>query len=155
MEKRDKIEELTKEEFAMVHVRSDIEGVALPANLIKERSVALKISHYFANPLFINDNSLEIELLFNNIPFNCKVPYQAIWACTSFSGDHYFWEEDLPEDLLQLMADVKRISGKYEGVKNVTNIISLEKDKISVEKDKSNKEEKKPKKSSGHLKLVK
>lgn len=144
MNKKEKIEELTQLEYLMLHVRPDVKGVSLPKNLMAQKTVALKISHYFVNPLFIEDTEVKIELLFGNDSFPCVIPYEAIWACTTVDGEHTFWEQGLPKELALLMEEVKKTSKKETETAKPK----------SIEKKTSKKKEESKKKTS-HLKLVK
>lgn len=46
------------------------------------------------------ESGLEAELLFSNEYYTCKVPFDAIWAATSASGQMRMWPEDTPEEIL-------------------------------------------------------
>lgn len=146
MNKKEKIEELTKFEYLMLHIRPDINGVSLPKTLMAQKTVALKISQYFVNPLIIDESGIKIELLFDNESFPCIIPYEAIWACTTVDGEHTFWEEGLPKELVLLMKEVKKNSKKESKV-------TESKIKKTETINRSKKEENK--KKINHLKLVK
>lgn len=89
----------------MLHIVPARDGVEIPEHLMEQTTVTLKISRLFRGRLTISTQTgVEAELLFSNEYFTCKVPFEAVWAVTSSSGQMRMWPEDTPEEILASLA---------------------------------------------------
>ena len=89
---------------AMLHLDPRLPGVVVPADFAELPILRLKISHRFANPLSLSDESLRQTLSFREGPFSCIVPWQAIFAVgPEGASPSNFWAEDLPPELLNML----------------------------------------------------
>lgn len=173
LHKRKFIEELLEsEESIMIHVRADQKDCLVPAYLKIYPTVSISISHYFAKPIYLEDDKIKAELSFDNGEFDCDIPYSSIWACTTANEQHTFWPENLSASLLEIMEDIKNTSSKVtivdidnlpklENKKDNLTAVDFRKTKLSSVSGKGSSSEvsgktseSKPKKT-GHLTLVK
>ncbi len=99
-DKRKLLEQLLKDEHALVHVNAGHGGVALPEHLLGGPHVTLKISHLFPGRLQITEAGIEAELQFKNIYFNCILPFEAVWGISSCTGENVLWPEAAPVDII-------------------------------------------------------
>lgn len=143
--KREFIENLLEGESVMIHVRPQMDGCIVPEHLEQLATVSLNISHYFRRPLHIDNEKICAELLFDNIPFICEFPWNTIWACTSISGEHTFWPENLPLELELLMQDIQAEKKVKEKKASITQLKTKSSTKKNTQK----------KRKASHLKLVK
>ena len=87
------IDHLLGDEYCLIHVNPTVSGVVVPDNLRKEPTVTMKLSHYFAGSVFLRDDRIEADLRFGSLPFNCQIPYEAVWAVSSMGGELTIWED--------------------------------------------------------------
>ena len=87
------LEELLGDDHCLIHVNPTVPGVLLPDHLRKEPTVSMKLSHYFAGRVVLREDKVEAELRFGSTPFACLIPYAAIWAATSVTGELTVWEK--------------------------------------------------------------
>lgn len=80
-----------------MHLNPAIPGTVLPVIYKKEKTVTLKLSHYFPGYVEVSENFVTTELRFDGEPFLCSLPMKGIWAATSDLGDLAIWEEDAPD----------------------------------------------------------
>ena len=100
-EKLETIQRLLDEEFVLIHLDASQEGISLPAHLMGNSSVTLKLSRLFRGALALSTQLIEAELLFGNSYFPCIVPLQAVWGVTSFKGANIVWPESTPAEVLE------------------------------------------------------
>ncbi len=104
-EKQITLDRFLQDDHAMLHIVPSRPGVEIPEHLIEQTTVTLKVSRLFRGRLTITEGvGIEAELLFSNEYFTCKVPFDAIWAVTSSSGQMRMWPEDTPEEILASLA---------------------------------------------------
>ena len=48
----------------------------------------------------LNENGVDAVLTFDGKPFNCHVPWNAIWGMSSVEGKRFVWTDELPEAAL-------------------------------------------------------
>jgi hypothetical protein len=87
------LEELLADDHCLIHVNPTFPGTTVPDHLRKEPTVTMKLSHYFAGRVVLRETSVEAELRFGPSPFACIVPYEAIWAASSVTGELTVWEK--------------------------------------------------------------
>ncbi len=92
--KPDKFQSIQKflyDEYLLLHVDPNTEGVVLPADLMNSPTITLKLSKLFRGKLIVEKTLIEAELLFGEEYFTCMVPLNAIWGITSIKGQTLTW----------------------------------------------------------------
>jgi stringent starvation protein B len=93
-----------KRGVAMVHLDARRPGVAVPPQYAADAHLRLNLSLRYAIPdLDISDRRIQATLSFAGRPFQCLLPWEAIFAITVPSGDGQVWTEDLPEEMIDSM----------------------------------------------------
>ena len=82
---------LGKHKQVLIHLTPSYPKTVLPKHLMQDATVTLKLSHYFENPLKITAKSIQVKLSFQNKPFDCFVPLDAILGCTAEDGKSYLF----------------------------------------------------------------
>lgn len=103
MKSRDKFNHLNKllfDEFAMIHVNTSVQGLVIPNHLLSEPSVALKLSKMFMGKLVVEKDQITAELRFSGEYFTCQVPWNSVWAISSFKGETAIWPDEIPEQMV-------------------------------------------------------
>jgi stringent starvation protein B len=94
-----------KRGVAMVHLDARRPGVTVPPQYASDAHLRLNLSLRYAIPdLDISDKRIQATLSFGGRPFQCLLPWEAIFAITVPSGDGQVWTEDLPEEVMDSMA---------------------------------------------------
>lgn len=97
---------LNDEYFVLVHLDPNINGVSLPEHLKDDASVTLKLSQHFRGRMHITQNKIIAELLFQGNYFDCHIPLDAIWGCSTENEKNHVWPEAMPENVVtQLLND--------------------------------------------------
>jgi stringent starvation protein B len=91
---------------AMVHLDARRPGVVVPQRYIGDAHLRLNLSFRYAIPDFdIDDRRIQATLSFSGQPFQCILPWEAVFGITSSaSGDGQVWPEDLPVEVVQTLA---------------------------------------------------
>ena len=90
----------------MVHLDARRPGVVVPPQFHGEAHLRLNLSYRYNIPdLDISDRRVQATLSFGGRPFQCLLPWEAIFGITSPSGDGQVWPEDLPVEVMQSMAE--------------------------------------------------
>jgi stringent starvation protein B len=76
-------------------------GVQVPAKHAGDPQLRLNLSYRFASrDLMLDGEGVGCTLNFSGVPFQCRLPYGAIYAATSHvTGEAVVWREDIPEGL--------------------------------------------------------
>jgi stringent starvation protein B len=92
---------------AMIHLDARREGVIVPPRFKDDPHLRLNISYRYAIPdLEIDERRVQATLSFGGMPFQCIVPWEAIFGITSHaSGDGQVWPEDLPTEVVRTLAE--------------------------------------------------
>ena len=92
---------------AMVHLDARRPGVVVPERYVGDAHLRLNLSYRYSIPdLEIDDHRVQATLSFGGQPFQCILPWGAVFGITSnASGDGQVWPEDLPVEVVQTMAD--------------------------------------------------
>ena len=99
------LDRFLRDDHAMLHIVPSVADVEIPAHLVSQTTVTLKLSRLFRGKLTITESfGVEAELLFANEYFTCRVPFEAIWGMTSSSGQMRMWPDDTPEEILSSLA---------------------------------------------------
>lgn len=140
-EKTHAIEKLLLDEYVLVHVHCQAEGVILPSHLTTNQTVTLKLSKLFRGALEVKSDRVLAELLFGDNYFKCVIPHAAIWGITSYKGGNTIWPESAPTEVLKALVDAS-VAAQQEADKPKPLPDSV--DEKTFEK-----------KKAGHLKRVK
>lgn len=101
-EKQKSIEKLLDSgDYVLVHLNPRNKDLVVPEYLCKDPSLTLKLSKFFRGKLDISEEQVSADLLFGGKYFTCKIPYDAIWGCTSEKGENLIWPENTPEEVLK------------------------------------------------------
>lgn len=92
---------LDDDDYVLVHLDPRNKDLFVPEHLTRDSSVTLKLSRYFRGKLEINEDAICAELLFGGEYFSCVIPFEAVWGCTSETGENIIWPESTPEEVLQ------------------------------------------------------
>ena len=91
---------------AMVHLDARRAGVTVPPQFAADAHLRLNLSYRYAIPDFdVSDERIRATLSFGGRPFQCVLPWDAVFGITSHSGDGQVWPEDLPVEVMQSMAE--------------------------------------------------
>jgi stringent starvation protein B len=86
--------------IAMVHLDARRPGVSVPAQFAAEPHLRLNLSYRFGIPdLVVDDEKVQATLSFSRQPFQCVMPWPAIFGVTSEEGRGQVWPEDLPTEV--------------------------------------------------------
>ena len=92
-EKHDLVRKLLLDEHLLAHINPLAEGVTLPARLMNNPTVTLKLSKLFPGRVELLTERIEAELLFSGEYFTCILPLDAVWGVTSSKGQNTFWPD--------------------------------------------------------------
>ncbi len=109
-----KIERLLNDEQVLVHINPNFPGVVIPAYLMDNRTVTLRLSRYFKGRLSTTENEITAELLFGPNYFVCTIPWGSIWGASSIRGEEFVWTEATPPDILHLVLSQEERSAEME-----------------------------------------
>ena len=141
----------------MVHFDARNEASEVPAHLADNPSLTLKLSYAFQGETVYDDEEITAYLKFNGDYFKCVIPWDSIWGLTAEDGNQVIWAEDLPKELMlqivrqQFSSIGKKLFDKKGKKENLSDAEEQEELETPVETAPSPK----PKKSKGHLKLIK
>lgn len=86
-----------------VHVDSRRPGVRLPASWLNKPQVVLQFGRALVVPipdLDVSSAGIRATLSFNRSPHSCFVPWAAVYAIISDSGEGAAYVADIPEEVL-------------------------------------------------------
>ena len=95
------VRRLIEDEYLLVHIDPNKDGVVLPQHLQKKPTVTLKLSKLFRGGLAINGDTIETTLLFASDYIDCRIPLNAIWGVTSITNSNIIFPESAPPGLVQ------------------------------------------------------
>ena len=84
------------DEYLLVHVNPQAAGTTLPAHLMSQITVTLKLSKLFRGGIAVEDDRIVTDLLFGEDYFTCIVPFTSIWGLTTMKGESMVWPESVP-----------------------------------------------------------
>ena len=87
---------------AMIHLDARRGGVAVPEQHAGDPHLRLNLSLLYGIPdLLVDDEKVQATLSFRGRPFQCKLPWSAVFGITSdATGDGQVWPEDLPGEVI-------------------------------------------------------
>ena len=105
--KRETLLDYLQRGVTMVHLDARRVGVAVPPQFAGEAHLRLNLSYRYGIPdLVVDERRVQATLSFGGRPFQCLVPWSAIFGITSHaSGDGQVWPEDLPIEVMQTLAE--------------------------------------------------
>lgn len=82
--------------------------VQLPEELRSHFAVSLSLSLKFGIPVQLEEDAIRSPLSFNGKPFNCVLPWKAIWQAVQ--GENVWWFPDaMPNEIVDtFMSEVKK-----------------------------------------------
>ena len=141
---------------AMIHLDARRDGVLVPVKFKEDAHLRLNLSYRYSIPDFdLDDQRVQATLSFGGVPFQCVVPWQAIFGITSHStGDGQVWPEDLPTEVVRTLAEREddHASHAPAGARARPNLVALESSERLAGSEKPSSEAGKPR--GGHLRLV-
>jgi stringent starvation protein B len=91
--------------ITMVHLDARRPGVQVPAKHSGDPHLRLNLSYRYSIPdLEIDDERVQATLSFGGAPFQCILPWAAIFGITSHAGEGQVWPEDLPTEVMHTMS---------------------------------------------------
>ena len=91
---------ILEEGDAMVCVDARNIGVDVPLDRKNNSSLNLIFNLNFKRPIEIDDQGIFAALAFNGKPYQCTIPYEAIWAIYDPKMKNgQVWEESIPKDI--------------------------------------------------------
>lgn len=93
---------LEREPSVFIHLDPRRQGVAVPKWFAGQPQLILQVGLNMAIPipdLRVDDEGISCTLSFNRAPFQCRLPWHAIWALVSEDQRGMVWPEDIPADL--------------------------------------------------------
>ncbi len=95
------LDELLDQGLVQVLVDSRIEGVVVPPHLIGDLQLRLNLSRRFGLPLVLTETGVDATLTFQKIPYECTIPWGAIYAIISYvTGEPFLFPEDVPLEVV-------------------------------------------------------
>jgi len=103
---------------AMLHLDARRSGVVVPPQYAHEAHLRLNLSYrYSIADLIVDDGHVQATLSFGGTPFQCQLPWPAIFGITSHeSGDGQVWPEDLPVEVMQTLSERNEHDRAREGL---------------------------------------
>ncbi len=94
--------ELLEIGMVMVVVDARRSGVLVPVHLLGDPKLRLNLSFQFGAPLTIEDWGIRATLSFNKSPFDCILPWEAVYVVFShIRNEPYVFPDDVPEEVLE------------------------------------------------------
>lgn len=97
------IEKLLNDEQVLVHLNPQHAGVVIPAHLMDNRTVTLRLSRFFKGRMSTSSDQITAELLFGTEYFICSIPWTSIWGASSVRGEEFVWTEAAPAEILSMV----------------------------------------------------
>ncbi len=86
---------LAKDKHLFIHANTQHPELIIPEYLKKDLHVTLKLSYYFETSVEVLKEKILATLLFSkNERFDCVIPIQSIFACTTENNEHYLFEQE-------------------------------------------------------------
>jgi stringent starvation protein B len=103
--------------IAMIHLDARRPGVAVPPQHEGDPHLRINLSYRYGVPdLVIDDTHVQATLSFGGRPFQCHLPWSAVFGITSqTTGDGQVWPEDLPTEVMSTLATTEQRPGDGKG----------------------------------------
>ena len=100
------VEKLLDMGMVMVILDSRRPGVVVPPSFAADAQLRLNLSYRFPTPMTIDAWGIRAVLTFSGVPFECKLPWDAIYVVFSHaSGDPFVFPDDVPAEAFAAVAD--------------------------------------------------
>lgn len=102
--KKTVLKALLKAGSVFLHIDPRVKGVAVPGYLVSQPSVVLQIGYKLARPipdLTLSEKGVTATLAFSNTPFQCRMPWNSVFAMVAENGRVMLWPSDMPAELLE------------------------------------------------------
>lgn len=100
-EKKETIENLLEKGMVMITLDARHEEASLPDYLTSEPQLVLNISTRFNLPLDVTDWGVHATLTFRGSPFNCEIPWSAIYIMVSHeTREPFLFPDDIPVEVV-------------------------------------------------------
>jgi stringent starvation protein B len=100
------LEKLLDMGMVMVILDARKPGVVVPPSLAADAQLRLNLSHRFPTPISIDIWGVKAVLTFNGVPFECRLPWEAVYVVFSHtSGDPFVFPDDVPAEAFAAVAD--------------------------------------------------
>ena len=100
-EKKETIENLLEKGMVMITLDARHEEASLPDYLTTEPQLVLNISTRFNLPLDVTDWGVHATLTFRGSPFNCEIPWNAIYIMVSHeTREPFLFPDDIPVEVV-------------------------------------------------------
>jgi stringent starvation protein B len=112
--KKDVALALLKRSTVFIHLDPRGEAVAVPPWFKRQPQLVLQIGLNMPIPipdLTVDEQGISCTLSFNRSPHYCRIPWQSIYALIADDGQHGFWPDDVPPEVV---AQVQVHSGKQQ-----------------------------------------
>jgi stringent starvation protein B len=99
------LERLLELGMVMVTIDARREGVEVPPHLTDDAQLRLNLSFRFGLPMEVGDWGVEARLTFGGVPFNCRLPWDALYIVFSHvTGQPFVFPQDVPPEVLSDVA---------------------------------------------------
>ena len=103
--KRAALEQLLDQGMVLVTLDARVEGVRVPLAHAGDPQLRLNLSYRFGLPMESTDEGVTATLTFGGVPFECHMPWQAIYMLVSHvTGQPFLFPADIPDDIRHAMA---------------------------------------------------
>lgn len=99
---------LLEEEFILVHLSTEEEGISIPEKLKVQPTVTLKLSRRFRGAMELKQDRIEADLLFDGEYFSCVIPWKALWGVSTPKGMGRIWTESIPAAVASQFAGAEK-----------------------------------------------
>ncbi len=105
--------------IVMLHLDARRPGVSVPPQLAQDPHLRINLSLRYGIPdLVIDDTHVQATLSFGGRPFQCQLPWSAVFGLTStVTGASQVWAEDLPTEVVEAAAAEQAAEEKANGPK--------------------------------------
>lgn len=98
--KRSVLERLLQDSMVLITLDGRHAEVDVPDNLREDPQLRLNLSYRFGRPMDIDDWGVHATLKFGGVPYDCNIPWEAIYVVVSHStGQPFVFPTDIPADL--------------------------------------------------------
>ena len=117
-----------------VAINPTYEGVKLPKDLMSKDTVRLNLSNHFSYPMQFRDDKVVATLSFGGVPFECHIPYNAIFAVFIAGAsleDAVLFDDAIPDSTKRLIPLIEL--GDIDAMKFISDLQKqFERDDITV-----------------------
>lgn len=101
LSKRDRLDSLLDQGMVQILLDARIGGVVVPPDLAGDLQLRLNLSRRFGLPIELDTWGVTATLTFSKVPFECTVPWTAIYAIISYvTGEPFLFPDDVPLEMV-------------------------------------------------------